>query len=434
MQETKSAKAGKRITVHIDAEFQALIPPLHADELAGLEKSLLAEGCRDALVVWKETGILLDGHNRYAICRQHGIEWRTVERSFADRDAAADWIDANQLGRRNLSPDQMSLLRGRRYNRAKKARGGQIPGSRMGQNDPSSSAEKLARQHGVSAATIKRDGKFAEAVEALPAEVKEALRTAPVEPRKGDVLKLARMEPRERSAVVAKLADGARTVKEAKKAIHREAKTVAEDHKKAAARTWRVLHASCGSADIADESVDCIITDPPYPKEFLPTFSELGELAARVLKPGGSCIVMSGQSYLPEVMRRLGEHLTFHWVCAYLTPGGQAVQLWERNVNTFWKPLLWYVKPPRSTDSWHGDVIKSAVNDNDKRFHDWGQSESGIADIVDRFSFPGQIVLDPFVGGGTTGVVAVRLGRKFIGVDIDSDQIAIATKRLEDAT
>jgi len=71
-------------------------------------------------------------------------------------DTSADWIDRNQLGRRNLTPDQMRLLRGRRYNRLKKADGARGP-QKLGQNDPSFTADRLAKEHGVSAATIKRD-------------------------------------------------------------------------------------------------------------------------------------------------------------------------------------------------------------------------------------------------------------------------------------
>lgn len=84
----------------VDPEFHALIPPLSADERAALEASLLAEGCRDALVVWNDT--LLDGHNRYEICQAHGIPFETIARDFETRDAAKLWIIDNQLARRNL--------------------------------------------------------------------------------------------------------------------------------------------------------------------------------------------------------------------------------------------------------------------------------------------------------------------------------------------
>jgi len=78
--------------------------------------------------------------------------------------------DANQLGRRNLSADQASLLRGRRYNRTKKAAHGRADRNFWGvQNAPPKTADRLAAQHGVSRDTIKRDGAFATAVENVKA-------------------------------------------------------------------------------------------------------------------------------------------------------------------------------------------------------------------------------------------------------------------------
>lgn len=170
--------------------------------------------------------------------------------------------------------------------------------------------------------------------------------------------------------------------------------------------------------DIPDESIDCIITDPPYPKEYVDLFGDLGALAARVLKPGGSLVVMTGQLYLPRYIELLSGHLTYHWTLAYLTPGGQAVQIWNREVNTFWKPLLWFVKDSRDA-RWVSDVVNTPVNANDKQHHKWGQSVAGMTDIVEKFTNPGDLVLDPFLGGGTTGVVCKQKNRRFIGVEND---------------
>lgn len=175
--------------------------------------------------------------------------------------------------------------------------------------------------------------------------------------------------------------------------------------------------------------VDVIITDPPYGREHLDCYSWLADFAVKHLKPGGSLLAMSGQSYLPEIMATLGAQLTYHWTCAYLTPGGQAAQLWDRNVNTFWKPVLWYTSGPYA-GLWVGDVLKSDTNDNDKRFHEWGQSESGMADLVSRFSAAGDLVCDPFAGGGTTLAVAAALGRQAVGVEVDGDAIATLRERL----
>lgn len=88
----------------IDKEFQSLIPPLTVEEYNGLEASILAEGCRDALVLWGE--ILIDGHNRYEICTAHDVPYQTVQKDFADRDDAKLWMMRNQLARRNLNDFQ----------------------------------------------------------------------------------------------------------------------------------------------------------------------------------------------------------------------------------------------------------------------------------------------------------------------------------------
>jgi hypothetical protein len=144
----------------IDPEFQSLIPPLASEELSQLEENLVEHGCRDPLVVWEETGFVVDGHNRLAICTRLNIPYQTVDISFSSRDSATRWIINNQLGRRNLSPDWSSVLRGRRYNLEKQALGGQIPGSRMDQNEPPiPTADRLAAEYFVSPATIKRAAK-----------------------------------------------------------------------------------------------------------------------------------------------------------------------------------------------------------------------------------------------------------------------------------
>jgi hypothetical protein len=86
----------------IDPEFRGLIPALGAEEYALLEESIVSERrCRNAIILWK--GVIVDGHNRYAICMAHGIRFEYEEREFADREEAKLWILDNQLGRRNLT-------------------------------------------------------------------------------------------------------------------------------------------------------------------------------------------------------------------------------------------------------------------------------------------------------------------------------------------
>lgn len=94
--------------ITIEPEFKSLIPPLTTEEYAGLEKSLLEEGCRDALVLWGD--ILIDGHNRYEICTKYHIPYETVQRDFDSRKSAIEWIILNQFGRRNLPAHERARL------------------------------------------------------------------------------------------------------------------------------------------------------------------------------------------------------------------------------------------------------------------------------------------------------------------------------------
>jgi 16S rRNA G966 N2-methylase RsmD len=87
----------------VDSEFKNLIPPLQETEFQQLEASILSEGCRDALVLWKGQGILVDGHNRFEICQKHSLPYQVIEREFDNRSQVAEWMLRNQLGRRNLT-------------------------------------------------------------------------------------------------------------------------------------------------------------------------------------------------------------------------------------------------------------------------------------------------------------------------------------------
>ena len=97
------------MNITINDELRAFIDPLTANERAALERSLLAEGCRDALVLWGE--VLIDGHNRYAICQQHNIPFKTVQNpNFNSIDDVMLWVIDNHLARRSVSDYQRGVL------------------------------------------------------------------------------------------------------------------------------------------------------------------------------------------------------------------------------------------------------------------------------------------------------------------------------------
>ncbi|MGK6309369.1 plasmid replication/partition related protein [Variovorax sp. DT-64] len=93
----------------VNEELKAYIDPLTPEEYEALERSLLAEGCRDALVLWGD--VLVDGHNRYGICRKHGLPFQTVQNArFRSLEDVHLWMIDQHLGRRSISDFQRGVL------------------------------------------------------------------------------------------------------------------------------------------------------------------------------------------------------------------------------------------------------------------------------------------------------------------------------------
>jgi hypothetical protein len=149
----------------INPDLKSLIPALTADEYQQLEANLLAEGCNDPLIVWQETTTLLDGHHRLRICQHHGLRYRLATVSLPDLDAAKAWMIAHQLGRRNLTPEQISYFRGKQYEIQKQqGKRTDLTSGNSYQKLPNT-ATQLASQHQVSEKTIRNDAAFAKAVQ-----------------------------------------------------------------------------------------------------------------------------------------------------------------------------------------------------------------------------------------------------------------------------
>jgi hypothetical protein len=178
----------------------------------------------------------------------------------------------------------------------------------------------------------------------------------------------------------------------------------------------------CSCAELFSKGIkpNAVITDPPYMKEYLSVYSELANAAKDV----PLVAVMVGQTYLPDVLRRMCEHLKYRWTLAYITVGAGGSQHHVK-VNCWWKPVLLFGE----SAEWIGDIYKS--EGIDKEHHEWGQSESGMLNLVEKLTEPGQLVCDPFLGGGTTAMAAIKLKRHFVGCDIEQSAVEASEKRME---
>lgn len=149
------------MNIIIKEDLRAYIDPLTTDEFTALERSLLNEGCRDALVLWGD--VLIDGHNRYSICRKHAIPFNTVQNtSFQSMDDVHLWMIDNHLGRRSVSDFQRGVLalRKKEIVSARLARESEEPSAASSPDDQGDKPEKdltreaMARAARLSSATL----------------------------------------------------------------------------------------------------------------------------------------------------------------------------------------------------------------------------------------------------------------------------------------
>lgn len=193
----------------------------------------------------------------------------------------------------------------------------------------------------------------------------------------------------------------------------------------------RVYYGDMSDPDIQNliesNSVDMILTDPPYPGEYLHLWDELATLAERVLKPSGVLVAYSGQTYLDQVMSKLSKTLKYYWTVALIHSGGnQLVQ--GRNILCEWKPILIFQKAPFKLLNQMPDTIKGTGRE--KGLHKWQQAEGELTSIIESLSYPGHTILDPFAGSGTSVVAALKNNRRAIAIEIEKDNITVIKNRI----
>ena len=213
----------RMINLKIDPEFQSQIPPLTDDEFKQLEENILKEGkLLSPLIVWNNT--LVDGHNRYAILQKHPeIYFSTMPLRFANREEALAWICKNQLGRRNLTPEQKKFLIGKQYSVEHRKPGGngnnqytattqEAVQEELCQIDtiPPTSAEasirkQIAERNNVSESYVVRSEKFMRGVEIMEQMVpgmQEKILSGQFKVRDADMHRLARADFPNRKQIV----------------------------------------------------------------------------------------------------------------------------------------------------------------------------------------------------------------------------------------
>jgi 16S rRNA G966 N2-methylase RsmD len=183
------------------------------------------------------------------------------------------------------------------------------------------------------------------------------------------------------------------------------------------------------AVELKDNSVDLVFTDPPYDNKSLPLYDQMGEVALRVLKPGGSLVTYCGHMQLLAAGDAIGKHLRF-WQPLCCLHAGPFARLTEYGVVAQFKPMLWFVKGTRSDKHTFVDNVVSGQREKDH--HEWQQAEAEAAYFIEALTNPSGLVVDFFAGGGTTIVAAHRLGRSAIGYEKSARHHTAAMKRIEE--
>lgn len=415
-------------------EIANIFPMMTAVEYGELVKSIREYGYdKDDPIVLYE-GKILDGRNRYTAAIEVGVE--PVYTEFTGNDAI-DFVVRRNLTRRHLTVSQKAIASAECANmKVGNPRGWSQVNNTNSVNlpnwDDKTSQTKAAELFGISPSAVAQGKRVL--TTGVP-ELQDAVRTGRASV--SAAAQVATLPEPEQKEIVARGED--EIVKEANRIKSQrkkeaQAKRTAERHAIALQavslpkdKRWNIYHGDMTNIQLPNR-YDFIITDPPYPKEFLPLYEILAMRAKEWLKEGGLLIAMCGQSYFEQIVKSMTAHMDYYWTAAYLTPG-QPTPLRQRQVNTTWKPLL-ILSHGEYKGKIFGDVFTS--DGNDKDFHKWGQSVSGMLSVISQICLPGQSILDPFCGAGTTGVAALHHGCLFDGIEIDEVNVGISKTRLTD--
>jgi len=394
--------------MQIKDEFKKLIPALSVEEFKQLEQNCLSEGIREKIITWN--GFIIDGHNRFEIATRWNLEYESESKRFKDENEVKEWMIHNQFGRRNLSNYQRSVLAlelesvfsERAKENLKTSTGGTNPRplAMLPKAETIDTRKELAKIADVKERTL---GKVKVIEAKAPEEVKAKLRTGEVS------INQAYQEIKKEEKNQIKLNERDRLAEIGKN------KKIEID--------FRLGDFEEVFADLPDGSIDCIITDPPYPYEFIEVWTKLSRFAKRVLKPNGYCIAYSGQMYLPEVIKRMNEHLDYYWTFAVYHEG-QTQIVNGINLMCRWKPVLIFQNGKKKIENTFQDYFIS--EQREKNGHDWQQSKSGVGYLIEMFTKEGDTIFEPFAGSGTTIIAARDKNRNILSAEIDEKTYNIA--------
>lgn len=373
-----------------------------AEEMVRLRESVARLGVIEP--VTRLDGMVLDGWHRLQISLELGVDCPTVEYDGREEDIVL-WLAAKNEARRHLTDLQIAIMLANNTG-SSKLTAVNFCESIISHAKPD---KQLAAEHGIAPNMLSTArGVLASGDEDLIAEATT-----------GDI---GRNEARKRLRQL-------------------EAQRLA-DEQLASASPVRSDVVVCDVADLLShvepESAAAVITDPPWSDT--QAWEDLARVSAEILKPGGTLAAMASKEDLPGVLDRLragaeGTDLKYRWLVGYALPKlGSRVH--SVKFVGGWHPVIVMSRGRRTSpycpDALEVDVLVAEWMHHARlrRHHRWEKDVPGFRTLIEWFSAPGELVVDPFLGSGTTGIAALQAGRQFFGSDLDPACVDTAGRRL----
>ncbi len=406
-----------------------LLPELSEVEFAMLKADIAARGVVVPVVVVADSGAIIDGHHRvraFEALRAEGIRvpaYPRLVRRFASEQERVDFVLAVNLFRRHLTREQRRALVARLRSEGWSLR-------------------RIGDVLGVHHDTVREDLTIVgnptilepERVQRQGGGTYPACRPLPAP---SILVHSPRDETRARAALSA-LGDDAHGGMELRRAEERGrlAALARRRTQEVPARfEGRGFELRCGDfrevlADLEPASVDAIVCDLPYDNAGVPLYSDLSAFAARVLRPGRLCVAYCGRVALPEELSRLGEHLEYVWTGAVVLNGRHTL-FRQRMAFGRWRTVAFFSAGPYEVRSTIVDLLTAdGAGEKGPTDHPWQQATGPFRRLVEMAARPGELVVDPFAGSGTTALACRSTGRRFLGCDVDPGAVSLSLERL----
>jgi DNA modification methylase len=414
------------MNITINPEFEKLIPPLSEEEFKQLESNILKEGIRDALVIWNN--VLIDGHNRYRIANENGLEFSVVETSFDSNSEAEEWIILNQFGRRNLPAYVRGVLalklKSIYSDRAKSNQGARtdILPILAESIKPINTREEISKKADVSHGTMSKIEKIEEL--ATPEQKKKLINQEEsinsIYKEITNSGKADQIEKRKEEYLIAQQTD------------------VTEENRPTIANASYEQYLDT----ISNSSIDLLFTDPPYSTDVEDIYSFAKQWlpqALKKIKPNGRAFICIGaypkelNAYLSVLLEQDSFIVDNPLIWTYKNTLGVTPKM-KYNLN-YQIILHLYSEHSEPLDTSVTNEMFSVqeINAPDgrlgDRLHQWQKPDELALRLIKHATKEGDSVLDCFACTGTFLVMAARLGRKASGCDISSENLEIAKQR-----